>query len=116
MANIISGNKADPNAGDAFAEVGIFSDVIFSSGANVYGHSALSTAQSINVLPALNDILATSNGTNPTAIDDILDSSLEDNGGETKTHAMVVGSPALDATLSGPATDQRNVSRPQGTG
>ena len=42
---------------------------------------------------------------------------LADNGGETPTHALLTGSPAIDAgTNSGcPATDQRGVARPQGT-
>ena len=48
-----------------------------------------------------------------------LDSNgLQDNGGPTPTVALLPGSPALDAgTGSGaPATDQRGVSRPQGSG
>ncbi len=49
-------------------------------------------------------------------ITDIL-APLADNGGPTLTHALVTGSPAIDATpLPGcPAEDQRGVSRPQGT-
>ena len=40
------------------------------------------------------------------------------NGGPTLTHALNAGSPALDAAnpASCPATDQRGVARPQGTG
>jgi hypothetical protein len=48
----------------------------------------------------------------------ILDTALADNGGSTQTHALVSGSPALDAVTTGcppPATDQRGVTRPQGT-
>lgn len=43
---------------------------------------------------------------------------LQDNGGPTQTHALLTGSPAIDAALleNCPATDQRGVSRPQGTG
>ena len=40
---------------------------------------------------------------------------LADNGGPTFTHALVTDSPAVDAAPSGPASDQRGVSRPQGT-
>jgi hypothetical protein len=38
------------------------------------------------------------------------------NGGPTPTHALLIGSPAIDAgTAEGcPATDQRGVLRPQG--
>jgi hypothetical protein len=42
---------------------------------------------------------------------------LQDNGGATLTHALVPGSPALDAApvdANCPATDQRGVTRPQG--
>jgi CSLREA domain-containing protein len=41
---------------------------------------------------------------------------LADNGGPTKTHALLSGSPAIDAasTPDCPATDQRGVLRPQG--
>jgi VCBS repeat-containing protein len=41
---------------------------------------------------------------------------LADNGGPTQTHALQDGSAAIDAAVScpPPATDQRNISRPQG--
>ncbi|NOX53028.1 MAG: S8 family serine peptidase, partial [Planctomycetes bacterium] len=40
---------------------------------------------------------------------------LQDNGGPTPTHALLPGSPALNAgsNVGAPATDQRNVARPQ---
>jgi hypothetical protein len=40
------------------------------------------------------------------------------NGGPTRTHALEAGSPALDAASAAdcPATDQRGVARPQGSG
>lgn len=43
---------------------------------------------------------------------------LEDNGGPTATRALLIGSPAIDAgdTAPCPATDQRGVARPQGSG
>jgi hypothetical protein len=43
---------------------------------------------------------------------------LADNGGPTQTHALLLGSPAIDAAdpASFPPTDQRGVSRPQGIG
>ena len=43
---------------------------------------------------------------------------LQDNGGPTFTHALLPGSPAIDAgdDASCPATDQRGVTRPQGAG
>jgi len=44
--------------------------------------------------------------------------SLADNGGPTLTHALLAGSPAIDAADDTvcPATDQRGVARPQGAG
>ena len=40
---------------------------------------------------------------------------LADNGGPTLTHALLTGSPAIDASVVGcPATDQRGVPRPSG--
>ena len=44
--------------------------------------------------------------------------SLQDNGGPTETHALLPGSPAIDAGSGDcppPTTDQRGVARPQGT-
>ncbi len=43
---------------------------------------------------------------------------LADNGGQTQTHALLIGSPAIDNgdITSCPATDQRGVPRPQGAG
>jgi hypothetical protein len=52
-------------------------------------------------------------------VSDILDTTLANNGGNTMTHALVTGSPAVDAipsSLCGVATDQRGVSRPKGAG
>ncbi len=42
--------------------------------------------------------------------------ALANNGGPTLTHALLAGSSAIDAASSGPATDQRGISRPQGAG
>jgi hypothetical protein len=43
--------------------------------------------------------------------------ALADNGGPTLTHALLPGSPAIDAAVGAcPPTDQRGVARPQGTG
>jgi hypothetical protein len=47
----------------------------------------------------------------------ILNTTLASNGGPTRTHALVAGSPALDIVTDGtcppPATDQRGVIRPR---
>ena len=59
---------------------------------------------------------------NPVASDLIINDDqigpLSDNGGPTLTHALLAGSPAIDAADGAkcPATDQRGVTRPQGAG
>ena len=54
---------------------------------------------------------------NTSSIDPLL-GPLALNGGPTRTHALLPGSPALDAasTPDCPPTDQRGVARPQGAG
>lgn len=42
--------------------------------------------------------------------------SLANNGGATQTIALLTGSPAINAGVNCPGTDQRGVSRPQGAG
>jgi hypothetical protein len=60
------------------------------------------------------------NTCNPVATDqiiwDALIGPLGSNGGPTPTHALLPGSPAIDAAddAACPATDQRGVARPQG--
>jgi hypothetical protein len=70
-----------------------------------------------NFTPGPTDITATSNGTGPTALVNILNPTLANNGGPTRTHALVGGSPAIDTVTDGtcppPAKDQRGVQRPQ---
>jgi len=45
-------------------------------------------------------------------ITDVLNPTLANHGGPTKTLALVAKSPAIDAAEVGPATDQRGVNRP----
>ncbi len=58
------------------------------------------------------------NGTTDQVSTDAQLGPLMNNGGLTLTHALGVGSPAVDAADGGacPATDQRGVTRPQGAG
>ena len=85
---------------------------------NLFGRSSLTTAQALSGVSAgATDITATSDGSDPTALTDILETTLQDNGGPILTHALVAGSPAIDASPADadcPATDQRGVTRPQG--
>lgn len=57
------------------------------------------------------------NSTDLIGVDPML-GPLQDNGGPTWTHALLAGSPAIDAAdpVGAPADDQRGVPRPQGPG
>ena len=110
---IISGNR-----GNRIQEIEVGGGgTVTAVGNNLFGHSGLSNAQAFqNFNPGASDINATSDGTLPTALADILDTTLDDNGGLTQTHALFAGSPAVGAAgTSCSPTDQRGVSRPQGS-
>lgn len=111
----ISGNTA-PN-GQEIRKSGDPQAVFIANNYNLFGHSGLTNAQAfVNFTPSTpTDITATSDGSMPTALADILDTTLQDNGGETATHNPVSGSPAIDAAPSGSSTDQRGVTRPVGS-
>jgi hypothetical protein len=83
-----------------------------------FGHKRLTTAQAFeNFTPGPTDITATSNGNYSTVLSNILNTTLANNGGPTRTHALVSSSPAIDTvadgTCSPPNQDQRGVQRPQ---
>jgi beta-glucanase (GH16 family) len=73
-----------------------------------------------NILISGGNNLVQDDTCNPVASDKIgvnpLLGALADNGGPTLTHALLAGSPAIDAANDAvcPATDQRAVARPQG--
>ncbi len=111
--SLVAGNIA-PTA----AEVFIRSGTSFTATFNLLGHKGLTTAAALaGFTPDPSDILATSDGTTPTALADILDTTLQHNGGPTLTHNLVAGSPAIDT--AGPTcdltTDQRGAPRPFGS-
>jgi len=91
---------------------------VYTGNFNLFGHRGLTNGQAFeNFTPGPTDITATSNGTDPTALVNILNTNLANNGGPTRTHALVGGSPAIDTVTDGtcppPARDQRGVRRPQ---
>ena len=108
-SSIISGNEntdvdfaEDPDWGDQFA------NTTFASG----GH---------NVMGDGNAAAAFDKGGDQRGVSGPLLGSLADNGGPTRTHALLAGSPAIDAVPSGTngcgtvvTADQRGVQRPQG--
>ncbi len=94
--SIVAGNNAGTGA-DMFNR-----NIVIADNYNLLGSSfsvpvtSTDIAQSVSIASILNPVLG-------------------DNGGPARTHALVAGSPAIDAaTDSGLATDQRGVARPQG--
>lgn len=101
--NLISGNNAS-NSGPEIARI---DGTVNADNYNLIGYGG--DARSSGFGPGATDIVP--NGALATIL-----SALADNGGGTQTHALVAGSPAIDAAPHGSlATDQRGVSRPQGT-
>ncbi|MGQ0699247.1 MAG: choice-of-anchor Q domain-containing protein, partial [Panacagrimonas sp.] len=108
------------NTGSSGREVKRLSGTVTASNLNLFGHSGLTNAQAFyGFNPGATDITATSNGNTPTTLTSILNTTLAFNGGPTQTHALVTGSPALDAYPPDGggacvvATDQRGFARPR---
>ncbi len=114
---LISGNSTVGSGAEIFIDAG----TINAGNSNLFGHSGLTQANAFSgFTPASGDIVATSDNTSPathtpTALTGILNTTLANNGGTTQSHALVSGSPAIDASATGTATDQRGLTRPQGT-
>ena len=96
--SLISGNSAQRRR----RNLEVASASITANAFNVFGHSGQSDADAfVFFTPGASDFNATTDGT-PTALANILDTTLADNGGPTQTHALVAGSPAIDF---GPTAD-----------
>jgi len=113
--SIVAGNKAGCSGEE------VASSPFFDTSANdfnLFGRSGINNATAFSgFTPSGSDITATSDGTTPTPLIKILDPTLRKNGANTKTHALVKRSPAIDAAGPGcppPATDQRGADRPKG--
>jgi len=121
---IVAGNRAIASNN----ELRLNGVIVFARN-NLIGDANQSLEQAIEVTqgsygfssPSYGNITATSDGTTPTLITNIL-SPLAGNGGPTQTHALVVGSPAVDTgnnTICAAAPvsnlDQRGELRPVGT-
>jgi hypothetical protein len=113
VRSLVSGNSA----ADGREISNIYGDIT-AGNFNVLGHSGETNAQAfVGFTAGATDITATSNGNDPTALNAILNTTLANNGGPTRTHALVAGSPAVDSVNNGtcppPARDQRGVTRPR---
>jgi hypothetical protein len=112
---LVSGNTALKGAEVSTAEEGC---QVAALSFNFYGHSGLSKAEAFHIFdPGPADLTATANGNRPKPLAGILSTTLASNGGPTRTHALVAGSPALDIVTDGscppPPTDQRGIIRPR---
>ncbi|MCI5207963.1 MAG: right-handed parallel beta-helix repeat-containing protein, partial [Candidatus Electrothrix sp. ATG2] len=114
-SSIISGNTFSFDTSIKGNEVWNNGSVITSDSFNLFGHSGESDVEAFNgFTPGSTDRTATSDGTEPTALSGIL-SPLADNGGSTETHALALGSPAIDLDTdcsTGLIADQRGNFRP----
>ena len=126
QSSIISGNMATgSNTATATSiykgnEICKYSGTIIAAVYNLFGERSENSANAFfNFMPGSIDVTATSDGTNPTALSDILNTTLADNGGLTRTHALVPDSPAIDldtVCCTDLNEDQRGYTRPVGSG
>ena len=105
--SLLSGNSAADGA-ELYNEPAGFmpAGIVNSNNGNLFGQSG--NAGTSGFTPTASDLVPS------VGLSAIL-ASLADNSGGTQTHALVAGSPAIDAAGdSGLATDQRGIARPQG--
>ena len=105
---IVSGNTSSMGA-----EIDNLSGIVTFNNVNLLGHGGLTNAQAFSGIFSFGTaIRATSNGTTPTPLGNILNNTLANNGGPTRTHMLASGSPAIDAGGNcTPLTDQRGEAR-----
>jgi uncharacterized repeat protein (TIGR01451 family) len=128
MANVtLSNNTATSDGGgiDNYGTVYFKNTIIAGNTAgasnpdcrNLYGWPLASQGHNLVQTVSSDCNISGDTATNITGQDPLLD-LLADNGGDTQTHALLPGSPAIDAgTCAGaPLADQRGVTRPQGMG
>ena len=120
---IISGNNAN-GLGNEISMDPYDIGLLTSNSKNLLGSSAQNYADAFYLTVGSSvsaDLLATIGGNAQTSLGNIIDTTLTDNGGPTRTHAPAPNSPALDAgdnTNCGPGkdidTDQRGIARSDG--
>ncbi len=96
IRTLISGNTSATSGNEIYNRAG---GTVNADNYNLFGHSGETNAQAFyNFTPGASDITTTSDGTMPTALGSILDTTLalNSNPNGTLTHALISGSPALD--------------------
>lgn len=115
--NLVAGNVASSDLQDKVSEISVDAGSSLVLGHNVLGHADVSDAQAFaGFTPGATDLTATFDGTQPTALGELLDVELADNGGPTRTHALPAKSPAVDfapTAKCADVVDQRGVNRPR---
>lgn len=111
---LVSGNTASVSGQGIYnffryIYYGLGTGTVITDNFNIFGQDG--NAGVIGFSPGAKDIIPS------VPLSAIVDPLLASNGGPTQTHALIAGSPAMDAvTAAGcPATDQRGIGRPQGT-
>jgi hypothetical protein len=105
--NLIAGNSA--GYGAEIDKDNVFPTGVVTTDYNVFGASGAAGVSGVTLGP--HDIVPT------VALGAVLNPTLADNGGSTLTHALVTGSPAIDAggvDCPPPDVDQRGYGRPVG--
>ncbi len=110
---IISGNSSGGEGHEVYV-VGLEKATVTANNFNLFGHSGTDNADAFyNFTPGATDITATSDGTESTALSDILESNLQVNAFSvtqalpdpiTQTHALTENSPAVDRAPSAACT------------
>jgi len=117
---VFSNSIVDGGSAPTGSAIAHYADAFSFSGVNLLGDSRVTSAEAFNFEPPTETILATSDGTQPTNLSEIL-FPLADNGGATLTHALPQDSPAIGAAdnvicATEPVNnlDQRGEDRPIG--
>ena len=108
VQTLVSGNSAASRGAEVYHYSGEPSGAIIANGFNLFGHDG--DAGIGGFVPGVTDIVPA------VPLAGILDPALADNGGPTKTHTLVTGSPAIDAVPAASCAttgDQSGVMRPQ---
>lgn len=115
----ISGNSADNAGGGIYnngSHVVTVSSTIVARSPSGGNCSGTITDGGYNIDGGTTCGFSSANNSMPSTGPRLIQAGLQENGGPTKTIALKVSSPAIDAVAEGcppPATDQRGVSRPQ---
>ena len=123
VSNTASSSGGGFSTGDGSAVFNVRNSIVANNTAGVSGDDCYTlfinlTSQGYNLIKSTASCTITGNVSGNKYGQDPVLGALTDNGGSTWTHALLAGSPALDAghpTLYS-ATDQRGISRPQGAG